>query len=75
MAMIVFFNIYFLINYIININRTIIASLKKIKLMSMRNKVTSNMLINIVILMDSFLMEKIDLFASMFLKIVLKHDG
>ena len=73
--MIVFFNIYFLINYIININRTIIASLKKIKLMSMRNKVTSNMLINIVILMDSFLMEKIDLFASMFLKIVLKHDG
>ena len=71
--MIVFFNIYFLINYIININRTIIASLKKIKIMSMRNKVTSNMLINIVILMDSFLMDH--LFASMFLKIVLKHDG
>lgn len=71
--MIVFFNIYFLINYIININRTIIASLKKIKLMSMRNKVTSNMLINMVILMDSFLMDH--LFASMFLKIVLKHDG
>lgn len=71
--MIVFFSIYFLINYIININRTIIASLKKIKLMSMRNKVTSNMLINMVILMDSFLMDH--LFASMFLKIVLKHDG
>lgn len=74
MAMIAFFfNNYFLINYIININRTIIASLKKIKLMSMRNKVTSNMLINMVILMDSFLMAH--LFASMFLKIVLKHNG
>ena len=41
--------------------------------MSMRNMVTSKMLINIVILMNSFLMDH--LFASMFLKTVLKHNG